>query len=173
MGEYKSRSNDPRITRGAKKDKYKYDMALEVALQPADTPERKRMKKDAQNYVRAFESRFQDEAFFRSGGSPYSAGGKGEFKDERFVDKNAANDNKKKAVTKRASKSGKSVSAIRNAAKLVSPFAAPKKKETMAPKPAVKRANAKPAPKATAKPTPKPKPTTFGRQAPRGTRKSK
>ena len=70
MGEYKSRSNDPRITGGAKKDKYKYDMALEVARQPADTPERKRMKKDAQNYVRAFESRFQNEAFVRSGG-PY------------------------------------------------------------------------------------------------------
>ena len=112
MGEYKSRSNDPRITRGAKKDKYKYDMALEVALQPADTPERKRMKKDAQNYVRAFESRFQDEAFFRSGGSPYSAGGKGEFKDERFVDKNAANDNKKKTATlkkQRMSGSGKAM----------------------------------------------------------------
>jgi len=112
MGEYKSRSNDPRITRGAKKDKYKYDMALEVALQPADTPERKRMKKDAQNYVRAFESRFQDEAFFRSGGSPYSAGGKGEFKDERFVDKNPANDNKKKAAApkkQRMSGSGKAM----------------------------------------------------------------
>jgi hypothetical protein len=114
VGEYKSRSNDPRITKGAKKDKYKYDMALEVALQPADTPERKRMKKDAQNYVRAFESRFQDEAFFRSGGSPYSAGGKGEFKDERFVDKNAANDNKKKAASKkqRMSGSGKAMPAL-------------------------------------------------------------
>lgn len=112
MGEYKSRSNDPRITRGAKKDKYKYDMALEVALQPADTPERKRMKRDAQNYVRAFESRFQDEAFFRSGGSPYSAGGKGEFKDERFVDKNPANDNKKKTAApkkQRMSGSGKAM----------------------------------------------------------------
>ena len=100
MGEYKSRSNDPRITKGAKKDKYKYDMALEVALQPADTPERKRMKKDAQNYVRAFESRFQKEAFVRSGRMPYTAGGKGENTDERFVDKNQANDNKKKAAAK-------------------------------------------------------------------------
>ena len=87
MAEYKSRSNDPRITKGAKKDKYLYDMAREVALQPADTPERKRMKKDAQNYVRAFESRFQKEAFVRSGRNPYSAGGKGENIDERFVDK--------------------------------------------------------------------------------------
>lgn len=89
MGEYKSRSNDPRITGGAKKDKYKYDMALEVARQPADTPERKRMKKDAQNYVRAFESRFQNEAFVRSGRDPYSAGGKGAAKDLQKIDKNA------------------------------------------------------------------------------------
>jgi hypothetical protein len=100
VGEYKSRSNDPRVTKGAKKDKYKYDMALEVALQPADTPERKRMKKDAQNYVRAFESRFQKEAFVRSGRMPYTAGGKGENTDERFVDKNPANDNKKKTASK-------------------------------------------------------------------------
>ena len=89
MGEYKSRSNDPRITGGANKDKYKYDMALEVARQPADTPERKRMKKDAQNYVRAFESRFQNEAFVRSGRDPYSAGGKGAAKDLQKIDKNA------------------------------------------------------------------------------------
>jgi hypothetical protein len=101
MGEYKSRSNDPRITKGAKKDKYLYDMAREVALQPADTPERKRMKKDAQNYVRAFESRFQKEAFVRSGRNPYSAGGKGENIDERFVDKVAAKTSGTQA-TKRA-----------------------------------------------------------------------
>jgi hypothetical protein len=87
MAEYKSRSNDPRITRGAKKDKYKYDMALEVARQPADTPEGKRMKKDAQNYVRAFESRFQNEAFVRSGRDPYTAGGKGAAKDLEKVNK--------------------------------------------------------------------------------------
>ena len=108
MGEYKSRSNDPRITKGAKKDSDLYQFAYEVALQPADTPERKRMKKDAQNYVRAFESRFQKEAFTLSGGRPYSAGGKGEFVDERFVDKNPANDNKKKtaALPKNAAKRG-------------------------------------------------------------------
>lgn len=64
-------------------------MALEVARQPADTPERKRMKKDAQNYVRAFESRFQNEAFVRSGRDPYSAGGKGAAKDLQKIDKNA------------------------------------------------------------------------------------
>jgi hypothetical protein len=87
MAEYKSRSNDPRITMGGKKDKYKYDMALEVARQPANTPEGKRMKKDAQNYVRAFESRFQNEAFVRSGRDPYTAGGKGAAKDETKVDK--------------------------------------------------------------------------------------
>lgn len=102
MGEYSSRSNDPRITKGAKRDKYKYDMALEVARQPADTAERKRMKKDAQNYVRAFESRFQDEAFVRSGRDPYTAGGKGAAKDERFVDKNPANDKAKKTTLKSA-----------------------------------------------------------------------
>jgi hypothetical protein len=101
MPEYSSRSNDPRITKGAKRDKYKYDMALEVARQPADTPERKRMKKDAQNYVRAFESRFQKEAFVRSGRDPYTAGGKGAAVDERFVDKNAANDNKSQTASKR------------------------------------------------------------------------
>jgi TusA-related sulfurtransferase len=72
---------------GGKKDKYKYDMALEVARQPADTPEGKRMKKDAQNYVRAFESRFQNEAFVRSGRMPYTAGGKGAAKDLEKVDK--------------------------------------------------------------------------------------
>ena len=87
MAEYSSRSNDPRVTKGAKKDKYKYDMALEVARQPADTPQGKRMKKDAQNYVRAFESRFQNEAFDRSGRMPYTAGGKGAAKDLEKVDK--------------------------------------------------------------------------------------
>jgi hypothetical protein len=100
VGEYKNRSNDPRITKGAKKDKYLYDMAREVALQPADTPERKRMKKDAQNYVRAFESRFQKEAFVRSGRNPYSAGGKGENIDENFVNKVAAKTTKPKAASK-------------------------------------------------------------------------
>ena len=87
MAEYSSRSNDPRVTKGAKKDKYKYDMALEVARQPADTAQGKRMKKDAQNYVRAFESRFQNEAFDRSGRMPYTAGGKGAAKDLEKVDK--------------------------------------------------------------------------------------
>ena len=52
-------------------------------------PQRKRMKKDAQNYVRAFESRFQNEAFVRSGRDPYSAGGKGAAKDLQKIDKNA------------------------------------------------------------------------------------
>jgi hypothetical protein len=101
--EYKSRSNSPRITKGAKKDSHLYQYAMEVALQPADTPERKRMKKDAQNYVRAFESRFENESFVLSNRSPYSASGKGEYIDERFVDKNPANDNKKKAASKRPS----------------------------------------------------------------------
>ena len=106
MGEYKSRSNDPRVTKGAKKDSDLYQFAYEVALQPADTPERKRMKKDAQNYVRAFESRFQKEAFTLSGGRPYSAGGKGEFVDERFVDKNPANDKASKTTKKTVAKRG-------------------------------------------------------------------
>ena len=100
MAEYKNRSNDPRITGGAKKDKYKYDMALEVARQPATTPERKRMKKDAQNYVRAFESRFQNEAFVRSGRDPYTAGGKGAAKDETKVNKVAAKTSGIKATKK-------------------------------------------------------------------------
>ena len=119
MGEYKSRSNDPRITKGAKKDKYLYDMAREVALQPADTPERKRMKKDAQNYVRAFESRFQKEAFVRSGRNPYSAGGKGENIDETKVNKVAPKTTFKNAtikVTKKLSQAPKSTP--KNAQKL-------------------------------------------------------
>jgi len=110
--EYKSRSNSPRITKGAKKDSHLYQYAMEVALQPADTPERKRMKKDAQNYVRAFESRFENEAFILSNRSPYSASGKGEYIDERFVDKNPANDNKKKTAApkkQRMSGSGKAM----------------------------------------------------------------
>jgi hypothetical protein len=101
MAEYSSRSNDPRVTKGAKKDKYKYDMALEVARQPAVTPERKRMKKDAQNYVRAFESRFQNEAFVRSGRDPYTAGGTRAAKDETKVNKVAAKTSGTQA-TKRA-----------------------------------------------------------------------
>ena len=63
--------------------------------------QRKRMKKDAQNYLRAFDSRFQKEAFVRSGRDPYTAGGKGAAVDERFVDKNAANDNKSQTASKR------------------------------------------------------------------------
>jgi hypothetical protein len=104
MAEYKSRSNDPRITMGGKKDKYKYDMALEVARQPANTPEGKRMKKDAQNYVRAFESRFQNEAFVRSGRDPYTAGGKGAAKDETKVNKVAAKTSGVQATKKSVSK---------------------------------------------------------------------
>jgi hypothetical protein len=101
MAEYKSRSNDPRITMGGKKDKYKYDMALEVARQPATTPERKRMKKDAQNYVRAFESRFQNEAFVRSGRDPYTAGGTRAAKDETKVDKVGKSKPASKAMLKK------------------------------------------------------------------------
>jgi hypothetical protein len=100
VAEYSSRSNDPRVTKGAKKDKYKYDMALEVARQPADTAQGKRMKKDAQNYVRAFESRFQNEAFERSGRMPYTAGGKGAAKDEAKVNKVASKTTGIKATKK-------------------------------------------------------------------------
>jgi hypothetical protein len=75
-------------------------MALEVARQPADTPQGKRMKKDAQNYVRAFESRFQNEAFDRSGRMPYTAGGKGAAKDETKVNKVAAKTTGIKATKK-------------------------------------------------------------------------
>jgi hypothetical protein len=120
MAEYSSRSNDPRVTKGAKKDKYKYDMALEVARQPADTPQGKRMKKDAQNYVRAFESRFQNEAFDRSGRMPYTAGGKGAAKDLQKVDKNAKDGKGIKATKKQVEK-------VRAVAKLVAPFAPVKK----------------------------------------------
>jgi hypothetical protein len=120
MAEYSSRSNDPRVTKGAKKDKYKYDMALEVARQPADTPQGKRMKKDAQNYVRAFESRFQNEAFVRSGRDPYTAGGKGAAKDLQKVDKNAKDGKGIKATKKQVEK-------VRAVAKLVAPFAPVKK----------------------------------------------
>jgi hypothetical protein len=120
MAEYSSRSNDPRVTKGAKKDKYKYDMALEVARQPADTPQGKRMKKDAQNYVRAFESRFQNEAFDRSGRMPYTAGGKGAAKDEAKVNKVAGK-------TKGTQATKKQVEKVRAVAKLVAPFAPVKK----------------------------------------------
>jgi hypothetical protein len=125
MAEYKSRSNDPRITKGAKKDKYLYDMAREVALQPADTPERKRMKKDAQNYVRAFESRFQKEAFVRSGRNPYTAGGKGEKFDENFVNKVAPKTEKSKTTGIQATK--KSVSKIKTTARAAAKTRAIKK----------------------------------------------
>jgi hypothetical protein len=76
-------------------------MALEVARQPANTPEGKRMKKDAQNYVRAFESRFQNEAFVRSGRDPYTAGGKGAAKDETKVDKVGKSKPASKAMLKK------------------------------------------------------------------------
>ena len=131
MGEYKSRSNDPRVTKGAKRDKYKYDMALEVARQPADTPSGKRMKKDAQNYVRAFESRFQNEAFDRSGGMPYTAGGKGAAKDLQKVNKNAKDGKGIKATKKQVEK-------VRAVAKLVAPFAPVKKTKMTQTKPPMK-----------------------------------
>jgi hypothetical protein len=135
MAEYKSRSNDPRITRGAKKDKYKYDMALEVARQPADTPEGKRMKKDAQNYVRAFESRFQNEAFVRSGRDPYTAGGKGAAKDEAKVNKVAGKTTGIKATKKAVEK-------VVGKAKFAAGMKPTAKKMTKA-KPAVKKAGKK------------------------------
>jgi hypothetical protein len=135
MAEYKSRSNDPRITRGAKKDKYKYDMALEVARQPADTPEGKRMKKDAQNYVRAFESRFQNEAFVRSGRDPYTAGGKGAAKDEAKVNKVAGKTTGIKATKKAVEK-------VVGKAKFAAGMRPTAKKMTKA-KPAVKKAGKK------------------------------
>lgn len=124
MAEYSSRSNDPRVTKGAKKDKYKYDMALEVARQPADTAQGKRMKKDAQNYVRAFESRFQNEAFERSGRMPYTAGGKGAAKDLQKIDKNAK-ETKSKTTGIQATK--KSVSKIKTTARAAAKTRAIKK----------------------------------------------
>jgi hypothetical protein len=51
-----SRSNQPRITRGAMNPQYHY--AVEVAGQPAKTAEEKRTKKYADNVAKAFESRF-------------------------------------------------------------------------------------------------------------------
>jgi hypothetical protein len=135
MAEYKSRSNDPRITMGGKKDKYKYDMALEVARQPADTPEGKRMKKDAQNYVRAFESRFQNEAFVRSGRMPYTAGGKGAAKDETKVNKVAPKTSGIKATKKAVEK-------VVGKAKFAAGMKPTAKKMTKA-KPAVKKAGKK------------------------------
>jgi hypothetical protein len=135
MAEYSSRSNDPRITMGGKKDKYKYDMALEVARQPATTPERKRMKKDAQNYVRAFESRFQNEAFVRSGRDPYTAGGKGAAKDETKVNKVAPKTSGIKATKKAVEK-------VVGKAKFAAGMKPTAKKMTKA-KPAVKKAGKK------------------------------
>lgn len=88
MPEYSNRSNDPRITKGAKRDPDLYQMALEVARQPADTPEQRKQQKRAAVYARAFESKFQKEAFKLSGGSPLSAGGKGAYKDPEKVKMN-------------------------------------------------------------------------------------
>jgi hypothetical protein len=100
MAEYSDRSNDPRITKGAKKDNAKYQMALEVARQPADTPEQRKQQKRAAVYARAFESRFQKEAFKLSGGTPLSAGGKGAYKDPEKVKMNIKNPSSKKASAK-------------------------------------------------------------------------
>lgn len=109
MAEYSNRSNDPRITGGAKKDNYKYEMALEVARQPASTPYEKKMKKNAENYAKAFESRFQDEAFKLSGGKPLSAGGKGAYKSPQKVnlnvkDKKIAKKDERKIIASGSSK---------------------------------------------------------------------
>jgi len=100
VGEYSDRSNDPRITRGAKKDNAKYQMALEVARQSADTPEQRKQQKRAAVYARAFESKFQKEAFKLSGGTPLSAGGKGAYKDPEKVKMNIKNPSAKKASAK-------------------------------------------------------------------------
>lgn len=70
MGEYSNRSNDPRITGGAKYDPNLYQLALEVAGQKPTTEWEKKQHKRASNYARAFESRFQKEAFKLSGGKP-------------------------------------------------------------------------------------------------------
>ena len=51
-----SRSNQPRITGGAKNSQYHY--AVEVAGQPAPTPEEKKTKRYAESIAKAFESRF-------------------------------------------------------------------------------------------------------------------
>jgi hypothetical protein len=98
VGEYSDRSNDPRITKGAKYDPDLYQMALEVARQSADTPEQRKQQKRAAVYARAFESRFQKEAFKLSGRSPLSAGGKGSYKDPEKVKMNIKNPSAKKST---------------------------------------------------------------------------
>ena len=52
----KNRSNQPRITGGAKNSQYHY--AVEVAGQPAKTTKEKKTKMYADNVAKAFESRF-------------------------------------------------------------------------------------------------------------------
>ena len=64
----KARSNQPRVTGGAKMDLYDYDMAIEVAGQKAFTPKEKETKKRALAQARAFESRFPKGASERTGG---------------------------------------------------------------------------------------------------------
>jgi hypothetical protein len=89
MPEYSSRSNDPRITGGLKgMNASDYEMALEVARQPADTASRKKQRKRAENYARAFESRFQKEAYKLSNGNPISAGGPKGYKSPQKVKMN-------------------------------------------------------------------------------------
>ncbi len=61
-----SRSNQPRITRGAMNSQYHY--AVEVAGQPAKTAEEKRTKKYADSVAKAFESRFPSLSERNSGG---------------------------------------------------------------------------------------------------------
>jgi hypothetical protein len=51
-----SRSNQPRITGGTKNTQYHY--AVEVAGQPATTPEEKKIKDWANKLATAYESRF-------------------------------------------------------------------------------------------------------------------
>lgn len=62
-----SRSNQPRITGGMKLNKNDYDYAMEVAHQEAINPQQVKMKNQAINYVKAFETFFPKTAQDRMG----------------------------------------------------------------------------------------------------------
>ena len=111
MPEYSSRSNDPRIT-GALKGMTasEYEMALEVARQPADTASGRKQRKRAENYARAFESRFQDKAFKLSGGNPISAGGPKGYKSPQKIKMNIKETKPKSSSI--ASKVGKTAGTV-------------------------------------------------------------
>jgi hypothetical protein len=166
VGEYKDRSNDPRITgamKGFTRDDYHF--ALEVARQPASTAWEKKQQKRAATYARAYESRFQKDAFLVSGGNPLSAGGKGAYKDPEKVNMSTKDpfnrfmsEKNRVAIEKAAKKAGTKPGLVRGEYGGVKPMSAAAKAKAKAAGAASKKASDAriAAKKKTAKPT-KPK----------------